>query len=213
MKSDLAHIYSGVLFGGDGEVEDFVIVGKPFASELAETVIGAGFTIRSHTVIYAGNRIGRQLQTGHHALIRECNTIGDGFSIGSLSVLEHHVTVGNSVRIHTQAFVPEFSILEDGCWIGPRVVMTNAKFPRGRHVKETLKGPHVKKGAIIGANSTLLPGVVIGERALVGAGSLVAHDVPPFTVVAGNPARIVKRIEELRYPDESLSAPYPPPGA
>jgi acetyltransferase-like isoleucine patch superfamily enzyme len=107
--------------------------------------------------------------------------------------------MGNGVRIHSQAFVPEYSVLEDNCWIGPNVVITNAKYPRSPRVKETLKGAIIRQGAKIGANSTLLPGIEIGENALVGAGSVVTKNVPAGTVVVGNPAYVIKQISELPY--------------
>jgi len=110
------------------------------------------------------------------------------------------VRIGNGVRIHTQVFIPEYTVLEDESWVGPNVVITNAKYPKAPNIKKTdMKGAHVKKYAIIGANSTLLPGVVIGERSLVGAGSVVTRDVADGTVVAGNPAVAIKNIADLPY--------------
>src|SRR6266540_1029343 len=195
-------ICAGVVLGQDVVVEDFCIVGTPprgvREGEL-ETIIGEGATIRSHTVIYAGNVIGRNFQTGNKVNIRESNRIGDNVSIGTLSVIEHHVEIADHVRIHTQVFIPEFSVLEEGCWIGPNVVLTNAKYPLSPGVKDSLKGPVIRKGAKIGANATILPGVVIGENALVGAGSVVAKDVPAGAVVVGNPARVIRHISELPY--------------
>jgi len=165
-----------------------------------ELHVGDGATIRSHTVIYAGNTIGRHFQTGNKVNIRESNRIGNNVSVGTLSVIEHHVEIADNVRIHTQVFIPEFSTLEEGCWIGPNVVFTNAKYPLSPGVKDALAGPVIRRGAKIGANVTLLPGVVIGENALVGAGSVVVHDVPAGSVVVGNPARVVRHISELPYP-------------
>src|SRR6266542_4680775 len=195
-------ICAGVVLGQDVVVEDFCIVGTPprgvREGELP-TTIGAGAVIRSHTVIYAGNVIGRNFQTGNKVNIRESNVIGNNVSVGTLSVIEHHVEIADNVRIHTQAFIPEFSVLEEGCWLGPNVVMTNAKYPLSPGVKDSLKGPVIRKGAKIGANATLLPGVVIGENALVGAGSVVVRDVAAGTVVAGNPARFIRDISELPY--------------
>ena len=127
--------------------------------------------------------------------------IGDDCSIGSGSVVEFRVKLGSGVRVHSQVFIPEYSVLEDGCWIGPNVVLTNAKFPQAARTKELLAGVIIGKGAKIGANSTLLPGVVIGAGALVGAGSVVTREVPPGAVVVGNPARMVGRVGDLRYPD------------
>jgi acetyltransferase-like isoleucine patch superfamily enzyme len=195
--------YPGVDWGGDAKLGPFVLIGEPArgreSGAVVPTIIGAGAEIRSHTVIYDGNRIGDRFQTGHGALVREDNVIGNDVSIGSGCVVEHHVSIGNRVRLHSNVFVPEFSVLEDDCWIGPNVVLTNAKYPKSPRVKVELAGVHVEAGAIIGANATLLPGVRIGRHALVGAGAVVTKDVPPGTVVAGNPARGVKLISSLPY--------------
>lgn len=201
MISKTAIICPGVKLGKDCVIEDFVIIGCPprgyRAGEL-ETVIGDNAIIRSHTVIYAGNVIGNGFQTGNKANIRESNEIGDNVSLGTLSVVEHHVRIGNGVRIHTQVFIPEYCVLEERCWIGPNVVLTNAKYPRSKNVKESLCGVHVKKNAKIGANVTVLPGVTIGQNALVGAGSVVTKDIYKNTVVAGNPANIIKNIANIK---------------
>ncbi len=203
-------VYPNVQIGEGAELGDFAIVGHPprgATSGELPTVIGARAILRSHTVVYAGNRIGGDFQTGHSVLVREENEIGDEVSIGSGTVIEHHVTIGNRVRIHSQAFIPELTVLEDDCWIGPRVVMTNAIYPRGVGVKDNLRGPRVCRGAKVGANATLLPGVVIGENALVGAGAVVTRDVPPGAVVVGNPARVVAQANDLAYEDGLR--PYP----
>lgn len=196
-------ILDGVTLGADATIEDFCILGtlpRGAAPGSLATVIGDNAVIRSHSVIYAGNVIGRNFQTGNKVNIRESNRIGDDVSIGTLSVVEHHVEIGNHVRIHTQVFVPEFSVLEEGCWLGPNVVLTNARYPLSPDAKKTLQGVVIKRGAKIGANCTLLPGVVIGEQALVGAGTVVVRDVPRGAVVVGNPGRIIGDISRLPYP-------------
>jgi acetyltransferase-like isoleucine patch superfamily enzyme len=195
-------LYLGVLLGEDAVVEDYCVLGVPPRGTLEgeiQTVIGPNAHLRTHTVIYAGNRIGRNFQTGNKVNIRESNDIGDNVSIGTMTVIEHHVKIGNNVRIHTQVFVPEYSILEENAWLGPNVVLTNAKYPLSPGAKQSLKGPIVRNGAKIGANSTILPGVIIGENALVGAGSVVVKDVPGQAVVAGNPARVINQISDLPY--------------
>ena len=195
-------IFKGVRLGKNTVIEEYCVIGTPPRGEAegeSETIIGDGSIIRTHTVIYAGNRIGRNFQTGNKVNIREFNQIGDNVSVGTLSVIEHHVVIADFVRIHTQVFIPEYSTLEEGAWIGPNVVFTNAMYPQSPGVKDNLLGPTVKQRAKIGANSTLLPGVIIGENALVGAGSVVTKDVPDGAVVAGNPARIIKSINELPY--------------
>ena len=200
MKPFIQH--ENVTLGEGTTVEAYCILGTPPRGardgELPTTV-GAESVIRSHTVIYAGNVIGRNFQTGNKVNIRESNRIGNNVSVGTLSVIEHHVEIGDGVRIHTQAFIPEYSVLEEGCWIGPNVVLTNAKYPLSPGVKDQLAGAVIRKGAKIGANATILPGVVVGENALVGAGAVVVRDVPPGSVVAGNPARVVNQISKLPY--------------
>jgi len=195
-------LHPGVTLGPGCQIEDFCIIGAPprnTADGELPTTIGREALIRSHTVIYAGNRIGACFQTGNKVNIRESNEIGDNVSIGTLSVIEHHVTIGSDVRIHSQAFVPEYTVLEDGAWLGPNVVLTNAKYPLSPSTQENLRGPTIRKGAKIGANVTILPGIVIGENSLVGAGSVVVKDVPDSAVVAGNPARLVNEISRLPY--------------
>lgn len=195
-------IYSNVKIGSNVQIGAYVIIGLPpkgRADGELETIIGDNAVIRSHTVIYAGNKIGSGFQTGHNVIIREENVIGNQVSIGTGSVIEHHIVINDNVRIHSQAFIPEFSILEDGAWIGPNVVVTNARYPLAPGVKNSLKGAHIKQNAKVGANSTLLPGVVLGEHCLVGAGSVVTKDVPAMGVVAGNPAKIINYLNNLPY--------------
>ena len=204
-------LYPNVQLGEGCLIGDFSVIGEPprgrEAGELA-TVIGSNAVIRSHTVIYAGNRIGTHFQTGHGALIREENEIGNDVSIGSHSVIEHHIYIGDGVRIHSQVFVPEYSRLEDGCWLGPNVVVTNALHPLCPKVKECLKGATIGRGAKIGAGAILLPDVTIGEMALIGAGSVVVSDVPPGAVMVGNPARQIKHVSELNCPYDLIDHPY-----
>jgi acetyltransferase-like isoleucine patch superfamily enzyme len=202
MISENAKIYPNVKFGSQCTIEDFAVIGVPprgrKPGEL-ETIIGDNALIRSHTVLYAGNIIGDNFQTGNKANIRELNKIGNNVSIGSLSVIEHHVSIGNGVRIHTLAFIPEYTILEDQSWIGPSVVFTNAKYPNSPNAKQGLQGCHVEVHVVIGANSTILPGMRLGKWAVIGAGSVVTRSVPPNTVVAGNPAKAINTVDKLPY--------------
>jgi len=199
---ETATIYPNVTLGEGARIGAHVIIGEPARGKGPgddPTVIGPGAVIRSHTVIYAGNRIGRGFQTGHQVSIREDNRIGDSVSVGTGTVVEHHVTIADGVRIHSQAFIPEMTTLGEGCWIGPRVCITNARYPLSPNVKNELIGATIEPRAKIGANSTLLPGVCVGADALVGAGSVVVKDVPPGVVVVGNPARAINELKNLPY--------------
>ena len=194
--SETAIIYPNVSLGNNVIIEDFCIIGLPFNGIKEEkTVIGDGAIIRSGTYIYAGNKIGKNFRTGNKVNIRELNNIGDNVSIGTLSVIEHNITIHNGVRIHTQAFIPEYTIIEKNCWIGPNVVFTNAKYPKHPKVKENLKGAYIQKNVKIGANTTLLPGVVIGKHSLIGAGSVVIKNVASGLIVAGSPAKQIRKVD------------------
>ncbi len=199
MKTDF-FVFPSVHLGENASIGFFVILGEPPRGKAPgeiETFISQGAVIRSHTVIYAGNRIGINFQTGHGVMIREFNNIGDNVSIGTHSVIEHHVEIQAGVRVHTNVFVPEFSILEENAWVGPNVVFTNARYPLSPNVKTSLQGPIVRSGAKVGANSTILPGIVVGSGSLIGAGSVVTKNVPDGTVVAGNPAKIMGYVHEI----------------
>ncbi len=200
MISKNAIIYPNVSLGQNCIVEDFAIIGVPpndYKGKKLETVIGSNAVIRSHTVIYAGNKIGNDFQTGNKANLRELNEIGDNVSIGTLSIIEHHVKIKDSARLHSGVFVPEYSVLEDNCWLGPNVTLTNARYPLSKNVKNELKGVTVQAMARVGANVTILPGVVIGAGSLIGAGSVVVRDVEPAAVYAGNPAQKINDIANL----------------
>ncbi len=195
MIAPTTKIYPHVTLGNDVIIEEYCIIGVPLpGKEAVETLIGDHAHIRSFTVIYSGNTIGTHFQTGNKANIREFNSIGNHVSIGTLTVIEHHVEIGDHVRIHSQAFIPEYSTIRHDAWVGPNVVFTNAKFPRSPTVKDELSGPIIEEYAKIGANATLLPGITVGEHALVGAGSVVTKDVPPGWIVAGNPARAMRAV-------------------
>lgn len=195
-----AILHPDVTLGENCIVEDFCIIGVPVPGQPnLPTVIGKNAHIRSHTVIYAGNKIGDHFSTGNKANIRELNHIGHHVSIGTLSVVEHHILIEDHVRIHTQAFIPEHTILRQGCWIGPNVVMTNAKYPCSPNVKNELKGPTIGQNAIVGANVTILPGVCVAEDSLIAAGSLVAHHTTQNGVYQGSPAKIVKQKKDIHH--------------
>jgi len=204
-------VFPNVHIGRDVEIGPYVVLGHaPRGLEPGELplVIGDCCIIRAHTVIYAGTVLGSRVQTGHGVTIREHSRIGDDVSIGSKTSIEHHVTVGNDVRFHGHNLISEFTTIEDDCWIGPHSCITNVLHPRCPKAKECIKGATLRRGAIVGGNTTLAPGVVIGEKALVGAGSVVLHDVPARMVVVGNPAKIIKPIDELECPFGLMEHPY-----
>lgn len=168
--------------GSGHTIQDGVILGH---SDGAPLVIGLNAMVRSGSIIYSDVRIGHNFKTGHRVLIRENTDIGDNVLVGTDSVIDGNCKVGNNVSIQTNAYITAFTIIEDDVFIGPRVVTANDKY---MVAGARLTGPTIRKGARIGANATLLPGVVIGEGAIVGSGAVVTKDVPAGAIVAGNPA-------------------------
>ncbi|RLE48429.1 MAG: N-acetyltransferase, partial [Candidatus Methanomethylicota archaeon] len=147
---------------------------------------------RSGAVIYENVRIGDNLETGHRVLVRENTVIGSNVRIGTNTIIDGGVRIGDDVNIQSSVYIPPRCVIEDGVFIGPRACLTNDRYPPS----ERLEGVVVKRGAVIGANSTLISGVVVGEEAVVAAGAVVTKSVPPRTVVAGVPAKPIGTFSE-----------------
>ena len=116
--------------------------------------------------------------------------IGKNCKIDAFVYIEEGVIIGDNCKIRPFVFIPAGVTVEDNVFIGPGVSFTNDKFPKVKGDWTLLK-TRVKKGVAIGANSVILPGLTIGEEALVGAGSVVTKNVPNRAIVAGKPARII----------------------
>jgi len=121
-------------------------------------------------------------------------SIGRDCKVGSHVEIGRGVTVGDRCKIEPYAFLPSGVTIEDEVFVGPHVSFTNDTFPRAVGDWETIP-TIVRRGASIGANSTIVCGITIGEGAMIGAGSVVTRNVPPDTVVAGNPAKEIRRIQ------------------
>ncbi|OHB77587.1 MAG: hypothetical protein A2Z34_00060 [Planctomycetes bacterium RBG_16_59_8] len=184
------------IIGPNADLDEGVLLAYLSARGGVDTTlrIGERATIRSGSVIYAGTAIGDRLQTGHGVVIREQNVIGNDVSIWSHSVIDYGCRVGNNILIHNQVYIAQFTIIEDDVFLAPGVKIANDKYPIDKH---HLKGPHIGRGAVIGINATLMPGVVIGENAVVGGGSVVTRDVPPGIVVAGSPAKPIGKKSDI----------------
>ena len=176
-----------VSIGEGGVIEAGVTLGNREDSLIA---IGKNCLIRSGTVIYSDVRIGNNFKTGHNVLIREHTEIGDDVLIGTNSVVDGNCKIGNRVSIQTNAYITAYTTIEDEVFLGPCSVTTNDKYMRAG---ADLKGPIIKRGAHIGANSTLLPGITVGERAMVAAGTVVTKAVATGATVAGVPAGEISR--------------------
>ena len=121
--------------------------------------------------------------------------IGDNCNICANVLIENDVTVGNNVTVKSGVQLWDGITVEDDVFIGPNATFTNDLFPRSKNPDWKLSKTVIKKGASIGANATVLCGITIGENAMIGAGSVVTHDVPAGEVWIGSPAHFVRKIE------------------
>ena len=180
------------------QLDPRAVVGELPGRTIADLTLSIGphAIIRSFSVIYAGSRIGAHLETGHGAVIREENRIGDEFSIWNNSTVDYGCVIGSRVRVHTGVYIAQFTVIEDDVFLAPGVMIANDRHPICR---DCMRGPVIKRGARVGINATLLPEIVVGEAALVGAGAVVTRDVPARAVVVGNPARVIGSVDQLTH--------------
>jgi acetyltransferase-like isoleucine patch superfamily enzyme len=186
-------------------LDDDVLLGYPGSRQSdPRLVLGPGARIRSGTVLYAGSRIGRGFETGHHVVVREQNRLGDDVSVWSNTVIDYGCVVGDRVKIHSNCYVAQFTEIEHDAFLAPGVVIANDLFPGFEDSARVMRGPSIGAGAQIGVNATILPYVRIGEGAIIGAGSVVTRDIPDHTVAYGVPAVPVRDIRDLRASERVL---------
>lgn len=179
--------------------EDNVIIGYDYKRFSKQPHIGRNPHIRSNSIIYNDVTIGDDLITGHNVLIRENTSIGNNVLIGTNCVIEGNTIIGDNCSIQSNVYIPKNTIIEDNVFIGPCAVFTNDKYPI--RVDYNLKGPILRKGSSIGANSTFLSGIEVGEGAIVAAGAVVTRPVPPWFLAIGAPAKIKPLPKKLQVPN------------
>ena len=150
-------------------------------ADVAECQIGKGTRIWQFVVVLKGAKIGA------------------GCNICAQTLIEGDVVIGDRVTVKSGVQIWDGSVIGDDVFIGPNATFCNDLYPRSKHYLTQFNGVTINNGASVGANATLLPGITIGEKAMVGAGAVVTKDVPARAVVVGNPAKIV------RFIDDSLS--------
>jgi len=196
--------FNSVTYGpakvGDGTyVGPGCVVGFPVSKQIDEfrrsgsfgrkepTIIGSDCIVRSAAVLYSNVQLADRVSVGHSALIREAVSIGEETKVGTHVVIDGDSKIGAHVSIQTGVYICKYSTVEDGAFLGPCCVFTNDKYVTQKPYK--LIGPTVKRGASVGANALLFPGITIGEGAIVGSQAMVNRDVPPRTIFVGIPAK------------------------
>lgn len=197
-----AVIHKGTKIGENSYIDDGAVLGrlprsgafsKRKAGKVSPLKIGNNCVVGVNAIIYAGTKIGNEVLVGDLASIRENDVIGDKVIVGRLVMMEPNTKVGNNVKIQTGTHITGDAVIEDFVFFGDEVSTTNDN-TMGRGSAEKQKGFYAKKGARIGSNATLLPGVVIGEESVVGAGAVVTKNVPDKKIVMGVPAKIIKDV-------------------
>ena len=154
----------------------------------------------SNKKIASDVKLGKDVQLNDFINLYGC-TIDDGTKVGPFVEIQKNVFIGKNCKIQSHTFICEGVTIEDNVFIGHNVTFINDKYPQATAKDGQLQTEgdwtciqtHVKKNASIGSSATLLCGITVGENAVVGAGSVVTKDVPPNAIVAGNPARILRK--------------------
>jgi len=174
------------------ELNDIRTQGRTVKKKL--TTIGEECIVRSGSTIYSNVNVGDGVQFGHNVMVREEVSIGSGSKLGTNTVVDGWSKIGAKVSVQTGVYICTFSTVEDAVFLGPCCVFTNDKYVAQKPFR--LVGPTVKKGASIGANALLFPGVTVGEGAVIGSQAMVNSYVPPKTVFVGIPAKKLRDVPD-----------------
>jgi acetyltransferase-like isoleucine patch superfamily enzyme len=149
-------------------------------------------------------KLGRNVSIHAFVNLYGCS-IGEGSRVGTFVEIQKNASIGKNVKVSSHTFICEGVTIEDDVFVGHNVSFINDKYPRATtengtpqtEVDWSVIKTVVKRGASIGTSSTILCGITIGENAVIGAGSVVTHDVPANAIVAGNPARMMRKVVAL----------------
>jgi len=212
-------VFEGAIILGNTEVNEgtmifpYVVIGFPTRAKLKNAMVtfsasnieiteldslsngsrlGKNNIIRSSSILYEEVELGDNVELGHHVMIREQTRIGENTLVGSGTIIDGKCIIGKNVSIQSGVYIPTGTVIGNNVFLGPRVVITNDKYPASKRLVATV----IEDNAVVGANAVLIAGVRVGEGAVIGAGSVVTRDVPPYKVVYGIPARVVSDREE-----------------
>ncbi|MDP8263010.1 MAG: DapH/DapD/GlmU-related protein [Candidatus Ancaeobacter aquaticus] len=191
--------YDNVTIGANKQIEPYAIIGQigKNGNDRECLVIGDNVYIGSRVTICKGVTIGNNVELRDGVFIARKNLIGNNCRFGPKTVIEYGNKIGDRVRIHSHSFV-ERVIIESDVFIGPHVVFTDDIHPACPRYEECSCETHIESYVSIGANVTIVPGIRIGTHSQIFAGAVVTKDVEAFSVIAGNPAKKIKDIKDLK---------------
>jgi acetyltransferase-like isoleucine patch superfamily enzyme len=202
---NLVVIHPDTVIGNDVRIDDHATLGKlPMKAansattkeqELPPLTLGDVCIVGTGVVLYRGATIDGKVLMADLATVRENVTIGRGTIVGRGVTVENFCKVGRYCKLESECYITAYSELEDRVFVAPGVITSNDNFI-GRTAErfKHFKGATVRRGARIGAGVVMLPGVTVGEDALVAAGSVVTRDVPPRVIVMGRPAKVWREV-------------------
>lgn len=201
-------IHPGVVIGDNTTIDSYCELGYPTQlAHNAELIIGADSLIRSHSVFYIGSKFAAGLKTGHRVTVRENTNSGVDLQLGTLCDIQGDCQFGMHVRLHSNVHICKKASIGNFCWIFPYVVLTNDSRPPSDNLQPIV----LEDFAIIASSSIILPGLIVGKHAFVGAHSCVTKDVPASTLVRGNPAKIVGATSVIPDAENPAQSAYPWP--
>ena len=199
-----------VVLGSNAVIDEGAILGYMTGRKIKDYIlrIGDEACVRAGSIIYAGTTIGNRFATGHNVTIREENEIGDNFNVWNCTTIDYGCKIGNNVKIHCNCYIAQFTVVEDNAFMAPGVTIANDIHPGCEFSADCMKGPHIEEGVEIGVNVTVLPFVRIGAHSVIGSGTVITKDIPPGSVVVGNPGRVICSIHDLKCQTGLTDRPY-----
>ena len=201
-------IYDNVVVEDNSIICNDCVIGEPLYDYYLDednyrnpvTRIGAGAMIRSHTIIYAGNEIGANFQTGHRVTIREFAKFGANNMIGTLGDIQGYAELGDFCRMQCNVHIGQATKLHDFVMVFPFTVFTNDPHPPSM----VMRGAEVKSFSQVAVHCTMLPDSIVGRGCLVGANSVVNRVYPDETIIVGSPAKAIGPIGKIRSQQEGF---------
>jgi len=194
-KPELVDVY----IGENVYIDEGAIVGLATLDNKNPVILEDNAHIHSGAVIYAGCKIGERTHIYHNTVLMENTIVGSDTIVGTFCHCQGNLTIGNFVTIASHCHLTSYMKIEDGVFLSLGIFSGNHEFPGGRlhNVKYSdIEAPVIKKGARVGGMSMINPGVVIGQEALIGSGSVIRKEIPDFKIALGNPAKIIGDVPE-----------------